>query len=110
MTRPSFHGVALELVGEAELLREAVGKAVDDLDRLLLARRSPCPSSPSSRPSSSTRGSPEVDLGLALLGLGLLQAQDVGLVLGDELLEGAFLHHGTDAVDVPRIEFHAREV
>ena len=51
----------------------------------------------------------EVDLGLAFLGLGFLQAQDVGLVLGDEFLKGAFLDDGADAVDVPRIEFHARE-
>ena len=33
--------------------------------------------------------------------LGFLQAQHILLVLGDELLEGAFLDHGAYAVDVP---------
>src|SRR5690606_24818893 len=52
----------------------------------------------------------QVDFRLALLGLGLLQAEDVRLVGRDEFLEGAFLDDGADAVDVPRVEFHARIV
>jgi hypothetical protein len=49
----------------------------------------------------------QVDLGLAFLRLGFLQAEDVGFVLRDEFLEGALFDDGADAVDVPRIEFHA---
>jgi hypothetical protein len=101
MTRPFIPRIALELVGERELLREAVGKPVDDLERfgaredgrarvaLLLGRV----------PELAVVG--QVDFGLALLRLGFLQAEDVRLVFGDELLKGAFLDHGTNAVDVP---------
>ncbi len=101
--------VALELIGKRELLREAVGKAVDDLERLLLREDG------GSRIAFLLGRVPvlvvvrQIDFRLAFLGLGFLQAQDVGLVLGDEFLKGALFHHGTNAVDVPAVEFHERE-
>jgi hypothetical protein len=49
----------------------------------------------------------KVDLDLATLGLGLLQAQDVGLMSGHELLDGAFLQDRADTVDIPGVKLHS---
>jgi hypothetical protein len=44
---------------------------------------------------------------LAALGLGFLQAQDIGLVLLYERHEVAFLHNRPNAVYVPGIDLHS---
>ena len=49
----------------------------------------------------------QVYFGLPLFSLGLLQAQDIGAVCGHKLLEFAFSHYGTDAINVPRVNLHA---
>lgn len=47
----------------------------------------------------------KVDFGLALLGLGFLEADDVGLFGIDEIKESSLFQAGAEAVDVPRIDF-----
>lgn len=47
----------------------------------------------------------KVDFGLALLGLGFLEADDVGLFGTHEIEESSLFQPGAEAVDVPRIDF-----
>ncbi len=97
-------GVALQFIGEGILLREGIGKSVDR------------PSVAHAREDGRTRVAlllrrvpvllvfGQVDLGLFLVRLGFLQAENVGLVFRDEFLKGALAGDGTDAIDVPRVE------
>src|SRR6185312_16346599 len=101
-------GVALELIGEPEALRERLRKAVDDRERLFPGedRRTGVALLDGRMPVLVIAG--QIDLDLAALGLGLLQAQHIRPVLPHEALEKALLDDGTNAVDVPRVEFHRR--
>jgi hypothetical protein len=98
--------IALQFVGEAVLVDEAVGEPAGHLERFLPGEdgRTRVPLLLRRVPILLVAG--KVYLGLPFLGLGFLQAEDVRLMLGHELLERALPHHGADAVDVPRIEFH----
>lgn len=49
----------------------------------------------------------EVDFGLTFFGFGFLEADDVGVVVGDEALEFAFFEDGTEAVYVPGEDVHS---
>ncbi len=103
---PFVPRVALELIGKREFFREAVGEAIDDLDGFLLREDG------GARIAFLFGRVPvlvvvrQIDFRLAFLGLGFLQAQDVGLVLGDEFLKGSLFYNRTNAVDVPAVEFH----
>ena len=72
--------VALQLVGEREALGEVLRKAIDDIERLVLGEDR------GARIALLDGGVPilviagQVDLDLAALGLGFLQAQDVRLM------------------------------
>ena len=48
----------------------------------------------------------QVDFGLVLLGFGFLKAENVRVKFGNKFLERAFADVSTNAVDVPRKDFH----
>ncbi len=47
----------------------------------------------------------QIQLDLPALRFGFLEAEDVGIVRGDERLQSAFVENGADAIDVPGVEF-----
>ena len=47
----------------------------------------------------------QIELDLPALRFGFLEAEDVGIVRGNERLQSAFVENGADAIDVPGVEF-----
>lgn len=52
----------------------------------------------------------QVKLDLPPLGFGFLQAQDVGIVIGDEFLKQPFTQYGPQTIYIPTIEFHTLSI
>src|ERR1700684_4289320 len=101
-----LRAVALQFIGESKLFGEVDGKAVDDFRRLLLGkyRRSRVTFLQRRVPVLAVIG--QLDFNLPPLGLGLLEAQNVGVVSLEKCEKQALLMHGTNAVHVPRKNLH----
>src|ERR1700722_9469113 len=101
-----LRAVALQLIGEAEALGEFVRKTIDDLQRFPLGEYRSSRIALLHRRVPILEGIGQLDFDLAAFSLGLLQAQDVGLMRLEKGEKQALFMHGANAVDVPGINFH----
>src|SRR5262249_38399341 len=105
---PFLRAVALQFVSKLVAPGEVIRKTVDDRERSLLGEDG------GSRIPFPDCGVPvlvvsrQVDLDLAALGLGFLQAEDFRLVRRAEWLEQTFFQYGANTVDVPGVQLHCR--
>src|SRR6202044_285542 len=101
-----LRAVALQLVGEAESLGEFVRKTIDDLQRFPLGEYRSSRIALLHRRVPILEGIGQLAFDLAAFSLGLLQAQDIGLMRLEKGEKQTLLMHGANAVDVPGINFH----